>query len=310
MLLGSVLVSRPDVLIATSPQLFVGVAGYVLSRIKACAFVFEVRDLWPRGIVEVGAMREGKMFRLLERLERFLYHQADKVVVVTDGMKEDLVRRGIPGKKIWVIPNGVESDVFEKNGVTVRQELGLNGKFVVAYVGTHGMTQGLHAVLEAADLLRDHSGVQFLCVGEGSEKEDLVYAKQRRGLANVRFLPQQPRDRARAILTAADAVLVPLRKLPLFEITVPSKLFEGMAAAKPILLGVRGEARRIVEQAGCGYAYDPENGTALADSIRRLLQTPDRGRSMGEAGRSYVLTHYSRREQAERYAALLEKVAV
>jgi glycosyltransferase involved in cell wall biosynthesis len=147
-------------------------------------------------------------------------------------------------------------------------------------------------------------------VGEGSEKGDLVYATQRRGLANVRFLPQQPRDRARAILTAADAVLVPLRKLPLFEITVPSKLFEGMAAAKPILLGVRGEARRIVEQAGCGYAYDPENGTALADSIRRLLQTPDRGRSMGEAGRSYVLTHYSRREQAERYAALLEKVAV
>ncbi|UCF80995.1 MAG: glycosyltransferase family 4 protein [Acidobacteriota bacterium] len=308
MLLGMWLAPRPDVLVATSPQLLVALAGYGLSRLKRCPFVFEVRDLWPRVIVEVGAMRRGWFIRWLERVELALYHRAVRVVVVTEGLKRNLVGRGIPADKVGVIPNGVDSR-SPCPASSIRSELGLDGKFLVAYVGTHGMSHGLEVVLDAAEKLRERSDVQFVMVGEGARKDALKEQARARGLANVHFLPEQPRERAQAILAASDAVVVPLRKLPLFEITVPSKLFEGMAAARPVLLGVQGEARRLVEEAACGYAFEPENGAALADSIHLLLQAPDEGRRLGEAGRAYVLKHYSRQKQAERYAALLEAAA-
>ena len=306
--LGAWLAPRPDILIATSPQFLVALAGYGLSRLKRCPFVFEVRDLWPRVIVEVGAMRRGWVIRWLERIELVLYRRAARVVVVTEGLKRNLVERGIPADKVEVIPNGVVSQSFLSVS-SIRSKLGLDGKFLVAYVGTHGMSHGLEVVLDAAERLRGFSEVQFILVGEGARKKDLEAEARKRGITNVHFLPEQSCERARAILMAADAVVVPLRKLPLFQITVPSKLFEAMAAAKPVLLGVYGEAQRIVEQASCGYVYEPENGAALTHTISLLLQAPDRGRSLGEAGRAYVLAHYNRRDQAERYAALLEEAA-
>ncbi|MBN8281503.1 MAG: glycosyltransferase family 4 protein, partial [Gammaproteobacteria bacterium] len=241
------LLPRVDVVISTSPQFFCGLAGYFASRLKRVPWVLEIRDLWPESIVAVGAMKESWATRFLAYLESFAYRKADAIVSVTDSFVAHISARGGAGK-VTVITNGVDLEFYTPatDGARLAAEFGVTNRFVAAYVGTHGMAHGLDAILRAAVRLRDEPGIAFLMAGDGAEREQLVKERDRLGLGNVFIVGQQSKDRMPGIWALTDVSLVLLRKRPTFESVIPSKIFEAMAMAKPIVLGVRGESQRIV----------------------------------------------------------------
>jgi colanic acid biosynthesis glycosyl transferase WcaI len=300
-----------DVVIATSPQFFCAVAGWFISRVKRVPFVLEIRDLWPECIVELGVLRDGSaIHRILRRIELFLYRSATLLVSVTDSYPETWVRQGIDPAKMRVVKNGVDLASFQpgERENAVRKDLGLEGSFVVSYVGTHGMSQGLTTLLEAAEEFRDDSRVHFLFVGEGAEKDELMREARSRRLERVIFLPQQPRERIPQIIAASDLVAVILRDRDLFTRVIPSKIFEIMGCARPILLGVAGEAERLVRESGCGYIGRPEDAASLVEQIRLARERPDEAERRGRAGRDYVIRNFDRDRLAERYAEYLARI--
>ena len=310
---------RPDVIIATSPQLLVGLVGWWLSFARQGArripFVFEVRDLWPESLTAVGIGNENSLLhRALGAVAGFLYRRADCIVVVTPAFREHLIERWrVPAGKIAVVENGVETDLFTPQPQAaddrLRQELGAEGKFLVCYAGTMGMAHGLETLLDAASRLQQQNpGVQFLLVGEGAEKERIKALAQSRSLANVRFLDQQPREEIPAFISASDACLVLLKKTEVFKTVIPTKMLEFMATARPVILAVEGQARQILEEAKAGLAIEPENATALAEAIGRLVENPELGKTLGQRGRDYVVRHLSREETAQKYISVLETV--
>ena len=309
---GPLLARRPDVVIATSPQFLTGVAGLWLARLFRRPFVFEVRDLWPRSIVEVGALKGGSpAVRALELVEKGLYRAADQIVAVTDSFVDEIAAKGIDRRKIAVVKNGVDLELFcpgpKENWV--REQYGLTGKFVATYVGTHGMAHGLGTILEAAELLKADDRFRFLLVGEGAEKRALKERAARMGLSNVLFVDQQPREKIPDFLRASDVCLVLLRDKPLFRTVIPSKIFEIMGCGRPIVLGVDGEARGIVEEAGAGVAFPPDDARALVKALNGLPLGAPPIEGPGRAGRRFVEARFGRTPLASRYAAILAKIS-
>ena len=308
-ILGTPVIGKPDIIIATSPQFFVAVVGYVISRIKRCKFVFEIRDLWPEEIVAVGVLKNKLAIKILEAIEMFLYRQADQIVAVAEGTIEILKRRGIPASKMAFVPNGVDISLFNgcTGGDTVRDELGLTGKFVAGYIGTHGMAHRLSTVLEAAALLRERDNIRFLFVGDGAEKESLMRQAREMELNNVIFHPQTPRSRIVDFYAACDVCLVPLKKAELFTKNIPSKIYEIMASSRPIIISTEGESRRLVELSGAGLGSPPEDQRGLAKKILCLSSDSDLCREMGQNGFAFVLANSSRNRLADSYLSLLQK---
>ncbi len=303
--LGTGSVGKPDVLIATSPQFFVAVAGYVISRIKKCKFVFEVRDLWPEEIVAVAAIKNRFVIGLLEKIEIFLYRKADLVVAVAQGTIDTLVRRGIPKSKLVLIPNGVDIEHFQNGNGHVKKTLGFQDKFVVSYIGTHGLAHKLETILEAAVQLRDNQRIQFLLVGDGAEKQSLVNRAHELGLKNVYFHDQIDRSRIADFYNCSDLFLVPLRKADLFTRNIPSKIYEIMAAHKPMIIATEGESRKLVEQSGAGIGVTPEDAIELAAKIKYLFENEETRRQMGGNGYAFVLANASRKRLAADYLKVL-----
>jgi len=308
---GPFITARPNVVVATSPQFLTAVAGYALARMKRVPFVLEVRDLWPASIVDVGAMRPGSLVvQTLEAAERFLYRHSDHIVVVTDSFVEAIAAHGISRSKISVVKNGVDLEMFRpgptENGV--RERLGLRDKFVAAYIGTHGMAHGLGTIVEAAALLRHDDRYRFLLIGDGAEKSSLQQRAASEGLTNVLFLDQIPHEDIPDHIRAADVTLVLLRDRVLFRSVIPSKIFEFMGTARPIVIGVDGEARRLVEEAGAGVFVPPEDAKTLLATLRRLDGDPIARSRMGQSGRNFVERRFSRREQARLYLEYLDRV--
>lgn len=309
-LLGTSKVGKPDIIIATSPQFFVAVAGYIISRIKRCKFVFEIRDIWPEEIVAVGALKNRLIIKALETLEMFLYRKADLIVAVAQGTIDILSARGVDSEKMILIPNGVSIDHFEYNSGAdaLKKNLALQDKFVVSYVGTHGMAHKLETVLDAAGKLQHEKDIYFLFVGDGAEKIKLMaYAEEQR-LKNVIFHHQVTRDEIADFYHATDLFLVPLRKANLFTKNIPSKIYEIMAAKKPILISTEGESRKLVESAGAGIGCTPENADEMAEKIRFLYKNEKLRNKMGSDGYAYVLANASRTKLAEQYLQYLNKV--
>lgn len=309
-IVGSLAVRRPDLVVATSPQFFCAVAGYVISRIKRRPFVFELRDLWPESIVAVGAMQSSLVVRMLEAMELFLYRRAAHIVAVTDSFKENLVRRGVPAAKISVLKNGVDLTRFQPRPAppALRRELGAEERCVVAYIGTVGMAHAIDGIVEAATLMRDEPDVLFLVVGEGAEKARIEAMASARRLSNLRVLPGVDKDRVLDFYALADLNLVTLRAQPVFATVIPSKIFEIMAMSRPILTTVDGECRRIIEAAGAGVFVPPESPAELAEAIRSMVRRPEYRRALGESGRAYVREQFDRRRTAHRYLALLRRL--
>lgn len=298
-----------DVVIASSPTLFSAVSGLVIARIRRVPLVLEVRDLWPEAIVGLGLMApNGLGVRLLSALARVLYTQAAHIVVVTDAFAERLRALGVPAHKVSVIPNGADTHLFAPDASArsaVRTNLGLDDQFVVAYVGSHGLSHGLGAVLDAAERQRD---VTYLLVGDGADRDRLVAERDRRGLRNVIMHPSVPKSDVPGLYAAADVCLVPLRDVPLFSAFVPSKLFEVLAAGRPIVGAVRGEARTILERSAGAVLVDPERGDQIADAVDRLRADPDLRSRLGAQGRAFAVASCDRDALARRYLDVLQRV--
>ncbi len=304
------LAPRYDEVIATSPPLPAALAGQGIGRLKRSAFVLDVRDLWPHAAVALGELAPGLAHRLAERGEMRLYRSATLIAATTREFCRYIEARGIPAARIQHVPNGTRPDIFRPahpGASAFRTIQSLEGQFVVAYVGLHGIAQGLPSVLEAASRLLPERDVSVLFIGEGPVKARLVDEAASRQLTNVRFLPEMPVDACAAALSAADALLVPLAPNSVFDMFVPSKLFDAMAAGRPVILSVDGAARAILERAGAGVFVPPGDADGLAEAILRLRNDPAGRDEMGARGRAFVLEHYDRRRQADTFVSAIAR---
>jgi colanic acid biosynthesis glycosyl transferase WcaI len=307
-------IDRPDVIIATSPQLLVGLAGWGLAFSRGIPFIFEVRDLWPESLTAVGVGDENSLLhRALAGIAGFLYERSQHIVVVTPAFKDHLVERWhVPADQISIVENGVETELFAPSSLAenqaLRRQFGVEDKFLVSYIGTMGNAHGLETLLDAAAQLQSqNSQVLFLLIGEGAEKEKIKALAQSRGLSNVRFLDQQPREKIPAFISASDACLVLLKKTDVFKTVIPTKMLEFMSCARPVILGVDGQARQIVEEARAGIVIEPENAAALARAVTQLAKDHELGTTLGRQGREYILRNFSRLRTAEKYIQVLQK---
>jgi glycosyltransferase involved in cell wall biosynthesis len=310
-LLGGRVCGRADTVVVSSPTFFSIGSAWLLARLKRARLVVEVRDLWPAIFVELGVLTNRRVIRLLERLELAAYAAADQVVVVSDGFRADLIARGVPAEKVHTLRNGVALDQFRPEGLNsparaqARARLGARpGDCLVLYAGTHGISHALPRVADAAALLAGLP-VHFAFVGGGSHKPRLQRRVADLGLANVTLAPAVPPDQVPALLAAADLCLVPLRDVPLFATFIPSKMFEYLAAAKPVIGSVAGEAAQILREAGA-VVVPPEDSEALAGAIQALATDPARCAAMGQQGRAYVERFFDRAELAREYRKILE----
>lgn len=265
---------KPDVIVATSPQFFCACAGWVLSAIRRKPFIFELRDIWPASITAVGAMKDSKAIRLLEKLELFLYRRADSIVSVTHSFKTELIERGVDGNKIDVVLNGVDLSKYEpalQKDSELAAQYGLEGKFVAGYIGTHGMAHGLEHIVAVAEQLQSEPDVRIVFAGGGAARQkivDLVEAKQ---LTNVVLIERQPKDMMPRIWSLCDVSLVPLKNSDLFRTVIPSKIFECMGMGIPTIMSVpKGEATDIIQKTGSGMIVESENIDEIVEAILKL----------------------------------------
>ena len=301
---------RPDVILSTSPQFFCGLSGMFAKWMRRVPWVFEVRDLWPESIVSVGAMKKGFAIRRLEGLERFAYNQAGHIVSVTDAFVSHISERLKRPKPISVVKNGVNLGLFSKtnNAEKTKARFGLKGRFVAAYVGTHGMAHGLDTVLEAANILRDDDRIGFLLVGDGAERERLVNRASEMCLENIQIVGQLPKTDMPDIWSATDASLIVLKKSDTFKKVLPSKMFEAMAMGCPIVLGVEGEAKELLDNAGAGIAITPEAADELAEAVVTLMENPTLADAHRQSGLQHVREHFDRSKLAKSYLQVFEAV--
>lgn len=298
-------VRRHDVLVATTPQFFCGLAGAIASLPRKERFVLEVRDLWPESIVAVGAARgwASLPLRLIAGLAAWMYRRADRIVTVGEGYREHLLEKqpGIPPARIASIPNGID----EALATAPPPPIPRGEKFIVSYVGTIGMAHGLGVVLRAAEALREREDILFLLAGDGAERERLQREAAARGLGNVHFTGLLDKEGVRRELEKSSACLVHLRRHPLFRTVLPSKMFEAMGMARPVLLGVEGSCAAVLRRSGGGLTFTPEDGGALAALVKRLAQDPNECEEMGRRGRDFVIRNFRREMFARQYLEVM-----
>lgn len=304
---------RPDVVIATSPQLLVGLSGWWAAKVKHVPFVLEVRDLWPESLAAVGVgTANSALYRVLHKVAGFLYRQSDHIVVVTPAFRDHLTQRwGVPPEKISVVQNGVETKLFcpGPHGEPIRREMSLQNKFVVSYIGTMGMAHGLGTVLEAAERMQTAAPeVVFLLVGEGADRERIEQIAAAKKLTNICFVPQQPREKIPGYIAASDACLVLLKKSEVFDTVIPTKMLEFMSCAKPVVLGVEGQAKKILEGCRAGLCTEPESASSLCEAIETLRANSYLRNSLGMNGREYIVQNLSRERTAEGYLDVLREI--
>ena len=301
-----------DVIVATAPQLFTPCPADLASLFKRRPFVIELRDVWPESIRAIGAINNSRILDALEQLELFLYRRAAHIVTVTHAFKENLIDRGIAAGKISVTTNGADLSRFNPmpRDEALAARLGLTGKTVVGYVGTHGMAHALDTILRAADRLKREpaaSDVRFMFLGDGAKKASLKAMAAENGLDNVLFLDSVPRSEVVRYWSLVDLALIHLKRTPLFETVIPSKLFECMAMGLPILHGVAGESARIVTREQCGVLFEPESSDDLANRVLDLASDPMRRQDLSQRGRE-AATRYDRSALAAQMLQILHGV--
>ncbi len=317
-------VKHVDLVWGTSPPIFQGWTAWMLARLKRVPFLFEVRDLWPTFAIAVGVLKNPLLIRMSLWLEGFLYRHADRVVVNSPGYVAHVTARG--AKRVELVPNGADPAMFDPSaeGGAFRSRHGLGDDFVVLYAGAHGMSNDLGVVLEAARLLQGNvpgtlevrgtssgkSGhdIRIVFLGDGKEKPELQRRAGELRLANVSFLPPVAKNEMAAALAAADACLAILKPIEAYKTPYPNKVFDYMAAGRPVVLAIDGVIREVVEAAGCGVFAAPGDPAALAGAIRSLAEDRSASRRMGLAGREYVAAHFSRAASAEKLAGIVQSM--
>jgi glycosyltransferase involved in cell wall biosynthesis len=306
----SLFLKKPDVIIATSPQFFCGWAGLIAARLKNVPFILEVRDIWPESIVAVGAMKNKRLLRVLERLEIKMYAAAQHIITVGEGYKKKLLEKNVPDEKITVIPNGIDPEIFQpvKSSRQIIQKYNLEGKFVCSYIGTIGMACGLETVLETAKELKRQNDkrIVFLMVGDGAEKESLQRQAAKQNIDNVIFTGRADKKLIPDYLSVTNACFIHLKRTELFKTVLPSKIFEACAMSKPIILGVEGFAADFIKKANAGICVEPENPLQLLNAVKKLSQNPDLCNGLGRSGREFVIKNHDRRRLAEEYLAIID----
>ena len=309
--LAAISLGPVDIILCVAPPVTVGFSGWVVGFLRKCPTVFNAQDIWPDGLISMGRIHNQVLIAVLRRLEQLVYRTSNRITVVSEGMRKNVLSKGVAAGRVQVIPNWVDTErIHPVEGPNpFRNELALGESFVVLFAGNVGYAAGLESVLAAAGLLRGEPRICFLIVGEGSAKADLLRAAEREGLTNVRFLPTQPSGILSNVLGAGDVGLVPLRE-GMGAVSVPSKAYAIMAGGRPILAAVPtdSEIRHLVAEAKCGVCVPAEDPQALAEAVLRLAGEPDRLKEYGRNARSYVVERYSRAIMTSRYRKLLGEV--
>jgi glycosyltransferase involved in cell wall biosynthesis len=301
-----------DVIIVESPPLFSGIAANVVSWLKRAPYVFHVSDLWPETAIQLGVLRNPILIWLSRHVELLSYRRAAMILAVTGGIRHSIAGEVGPAKVV-TLPNAVDTDFFRPgaDGVDLRENLGIPGeKFLVLYAGTLGLGQQLDAALEAAGLFQNEcSKVHFVFAGDGAEKETLQRKTTEMKLSNVSFVAPYSKACMPQLLKAADCVLISLRDVPIFQAALPTKLFEALACARPVVLAAAGEAEALVKESAAGYIARPGNPQSIHDAIVKMQLHPNEAEEMGTRGREYMLAHFSRERRVEELLMLLRRFA-
>lgn len=300
-----------DILIATTPQFFCALAGRYAAMIRRKPFILELRDLWPESIIAVGAISNRQIIRFLQRLELNLYNSADRIVPVTNSFRDYLVKKGIDQGKIEVIFNGVSTDMFGDNNERLNSDIEsfLGDSFAAGYIGTIGMAHSIGTLIRAAENTK-HLNIRYLIVGSGAEREKLEKEIRVKGLENIRIFPIQAKTQIPAIIKSLDVFIVHLKNDPLFDSVIPSKMFEGMIMRKPLLIGVNGESRKIVEASESGLFFEPENENDLTEKMLHYINTPSDREAHGNNGYEFVRKNFDREILASKYLDIINSVSV
>lgn len=300
---------KHEVIFVMSPPLTIGLTAYVLGLLKRIPFCYNLQDIWPEVAVKLGMLRGRRLIAFFERLEQFIYDKSRKIFAISDEFKQNLLGKGVPAEKIEVIPNFVDTTFVRPlpRQNAFAEAHGLTDSFTVLYAGNIGLSQGLEVILDAAEQLRARRDIRFLIVGQGSSRDQLLADAERRGLANVKFLPLQPEADVPWLYASCDVALIPLRR-GITENSVPCKTYSIMASGKPYIAGVDEGSNvwKLTTQVDCGVCVSPENGAALADAVLRLQTDATAAQAMGRNGRAYVERHFAREAITERYRLVLE----
>jgi glycosyltransferase involved in cell wall biosynthesis len=308
--LTAAFIKKPDIVVVTSPQFFAAIGAWFTAKCKRVPFVLELSDLWPESISIVGVMKKNIALRFLEKIELFLYQKAAAIVTLTHAIRESLVKRNVPAGKIVTIINGVDLSYYSPRPrvAHLADQFGLQNKFIIGYIGTHGLAQGLSNILEAAKLLKEYPDICFIFVGKGVLREALIEQAKREHIDNVLFLSPQPKENMPNIWSLCDIALVHLKNDPFFKGAIPSKIFEAMGMGLPLLLAApEGEASMIIEGNKVGMVVPPEAPSKLAAAIVNYKNNPTMLKEIAQ--KSYQAAHrYTRERQANDFLKVLDTV--
>jgi glycosyltransferase involved in cell wall biosynthesis len=301
-------VADVDLVWGTSPPIFQSITAWALARLKRAPFLLEIRDLWPAFAIAVGVLKQPVLVQASEWLERFLYRSADQVIVNSPGFISHVLARG--AKHVKLVPNGADVSMFDprSKGEHFRIQHGLCGKYVALYAGAHGMSNDLEVVLDAAHMLGERKDITIVLVGDGKDKPNLEIRASKMGLSNLKFIPPVPKNDMPEALAAADVCIAILKPIPLYATVYPNKVFDYMAAGRPVVLAIDGVIKEVLEAANAGIAVPPGDPKALAAAILTLSDKRQQGIVMGKRGNEYVKNHFDRSDQAQNLAETMESL--
>ncbi len=307
-------IPKPDVIIASSPPLFVGLIGVIFKKLwRGTPFILDIRDLWPESVESVGAVKKKSLLRQGEKLARYIYRHATHITCTSPGIKKLLgAHRPELIPHITVLPNGAELDIFRPDISPdhIRRTWNLGNKFVVLYTGNLGLAQAPEIFVKTAEILEKNNDILFLIVGSGVLKEKLEDEARKKNLTNIIFTGSQPRAHMPDFVAASDICIIPYKAADTFRSTFPSKMFDYMAGSRPIIINLKGEASELIEKAGCGILVKEENAQSLAEALTNLQKNPEQTKAMGKSGRKFVEQYYQREIIAQDLEKLLRNLTV
>jgi len=312
--IGGILAGRQDIILTYSPPLPLGISAYLLGKIKKAPFIFNVQDIFPQSVIDLGLLKNKVLIKISEAMEKFIYKKARYVTVHSDGNRENIISKNVNPEKIVTIHNWVDTDLMKSTegwDNSFRNKNNLNGRFVVSFAGVMGFAQGLDIVVNCAELLRSYKDILFLLVGDGVKKDGLMKKVEDIQLNNIKFLPLQPKEIYPFILYASDICLVTLNKSVKTPV-VPAKLLNIMASGRPVVacMNLKGDAPKIIKDAKCGYCVEAENAEKLSEAILKLYNNTSLRDEFGKNGREYAVRHFSRKICIEKYEKLFLKACM
>lgn len=313
--LGSFFVERPDVMYVWHPPLTIGIAAWLIARIKRVPFVYDVQDIWPEIAVLSGLIKDGVMLRMMLRLEKFVYRRADHILCVTEGARRNIISKGVSPDKVTVMQHWIDEDMLRDVSPDIREDVrrqyGWTDDFVAVFAGNLGLVQGLDTIIRCAAELTDSDRIRIVFIGDGVDKHHLISMAQEAGIAHrVTFIDRQPMTNMPMFFAAADALLIHLRRSELSHLVIPTKTLAYLAAGKPIVIAMEGAAADLVLEAGAGVIVPPDDPPRLAAELRRLVSLPraDLDR-LGSAGRNYLKRTMTKQRVVPKYDELLKRLA-